>query len=176
MLTAVDVRKRRILGAVSVAFGVLLIVLAIMAMTGSLGATTKKQTSADTGTTAGQQSDGAAGQSGSDSSEPPPSESEAPQAEKLPLTVLNGSATPGLAAAAQAEFEAQQWPVAEVGNYTEQSPEQSTVYYPADDEAAKASAELLVSEFDQLVAAEAPENFNYTGLVVVLAGDWTPGQ
>ena len=174
MLTAVDVRKRRILGAVSVAFGVLLIVLAIMAMTGSLGAPSKKQAAAETGTTQGQQSEGA-GQSGSESSAPP-SESEAPQAEKLPLTVLNGSGTAGLAAAAQSAFEAQQWPVAEVGNYTEQSPEQSTVYYSADDEAAKASAELLVSEFDQLTAAEAPENFNYSGLVVVLAGDWTPGQ
>lgn len=171
MLTAVDVRKRRILGAVSVAFGVLLIVLAIMAMTGSLGATAKKPASADAAATQDQQQGG----SGSSDSGGASSGGEAPQAEKMPLTVLNGSGTPGLAAAAQAEFEAQQWEIAEVGNYTEQAPDQSTVYYPAGDDAAKASAELLVSDFDQLTAAEAPDNFNYEGLVVVLAGEWPAG-
>lgn len=185
MLTQVDVRRRRIGGAIAVLVGVLLIVLAVLAMTGRLGATDKSDGASDAAKSAGatsQSSDSSGSGESSESSESSGSSgseasgSDAPEDVKAPLTVLNGGAVGGLAAAGQAEFEAGGWEVAEIGNYVGEQPlEQSTVFYSSGDDQAKAAAEALAAQYTELAVEEAPADLGYDGVVVVLAGEWTPG-
>lgn len=161
----------------------MLVVLAVLALTGTLGATDKSDGASDAAKSAGAGSSASADPSASDESAEPdgsgtPSASDGSTAteDKAPLTVLNGGGAAGLAAAAQSEFEDGGWEVADVGNYTEQKLEQSTVFYPADDEDAQAAAQALAEQFPELTVDEAPSSLDYNGVVVVLTGDWTPGQ
>lgn len=167
MLTEAEVRRRRITGGIAALIGVLLIVLAVLAITGKLGAT-----DASTGASKEAVSAGATTVSGSASAG-----SSAPAADvKAPLTVLNASSTAGLAAKGKAAFEAEGWEVPTTANLAKNAPSQSTVYYPANDKEAKSAAEALVASFPKLTAAEAPSGLGYDGVVVVLTGDWVPGQ
>ncbi|WP_153505222.1 LytR C-terminal domain-containing protein [Cumulibacter manganitolerans] len=165
MLTAADVRRRRIGGAVAAVIGIVLIVLAVLALTGKLGATGPSKGASDAAQSAGATSGSASGSSGASK----------PADAKAPLTVLNASSTGGLAAKGKAAFEKEGWQVTQTGNLSgSDAPKSSTVYYPAGDEAAHAAAQDLVKAFPKLTAAEAPAGFKYSGVVVVMTGDWTP--
>lgn len=186
MLTEVDVRRRRIGGAIAVLIGVVLLVLAFLAFTGRLGATGKSDGASDEAKSAGAENSQSAdpSQSGeADQSADPSgsgstgsSGSEAPDDLKSPLTVLNAGTVGGLAAAGQTEFQAGGWEVAEIGNYVSDAElEQSTVFYSSGDEELQASAEALAEQFPELAVEEAPDDLGFDGVVVVLTGDWIPG-
>ncbi|WP_106849934.1 LytR C-terminal domain-containing protein [Blastococcus sp. Marseille-P5729] len=166
MLTRPDVRRRRIIGALAIAVGATLLVLALLAITGVLGAVDGAKSASDEAVSAGASSSSG----GSEEADSPPSD------EKAPLTVLNGSDTSGLAGQGRDAFEAEGWTVEEVGNLSDaEPPAQSTVYYPAGDDAAKAAAESLADQFSELTVQQAPDGFPYDGVVVVLTGEWEPG-
>ena len=88
MLTEVDVRRRRLGGAVAAVVGVTLIVLAILALTGRLGAVDASRSGSEVAASASAAASG----------------STAPAA-KVPLTVLNGGGPTGLASKGKAAFE-----------------------------------------------------------------------
>ncbi|PRZ36608.1 LytR cell envelope-related transcriptional attenuator [Antricoccus suffuscus] len=184
MLSPVQVRRRRIIGAVASLVGVLLVVLAIMGMTGQLGAGGKTTAAnPNLGTTSGSQTSGAsnsASQSASSDSASPSSgaagDSSANKPDlKAPLTVLNGGGTAGLAGRARDAFAAKGWEVSEVGNYTGKKLPGSTIYYPADNPDAKQAATNLQSQFPKLTGLEqSPADLKFSGVVVILTGDWDP--
>lgn len=162
--------------------GIVLIALAFMAFTGRLGATDKSDGASDeaksAGATSSQSAQSSATEGASESSAAPESsatQSTAPAEAKAPLTVLNAGGIAGLAAAGQAEFQAAGWEVAEIGNFLGAELERSTVFYPEGDEQAKAAAEALAEQYPELVAEPAPSDLGHDGVVVVLAGEWTPG-
>lgn len=190
MLSPVQVRRRRIVGAVASLAGVLLVVLAIMGMTGRLGAG-GRSTAADpsfgsTGAakssaskSAGQStdssgasdsaapSDGAANDSSSSASSNPDLKSS--------LTVLNDGGPGGLAGRGRDAFVAKSWEVSEVGNYTGKKLSASTIFYPADNPDAEQAAKNLQSQFPKLTGLEqSPADLKVSGVVVVLTGDWDP--
>lgn len=168
MLTQPDVRRRRIIGALAVAAGGLLLVLALLAITGVLGAVDGAKSASNEAVSAG-----AAASSSGDSAGGESNGSDA----KAPLTVLNASGTPGLAGQGRDAFEAAGWSVDQVDNMADgDPPEKSTVYYPEGDEEAQAAAENLAGQFSELAVEQAPDGFAYDGVVVVLTGDWEPGQ
>lgn len=170
MLTEADVRRRRLGGAVAAVVGALLLVLAVLAMTGKLGAVDASKGASDAAKSAGATSNATpSGDSGQSSSDGGQSDL------KAPLTVLNASATTGLAHKAQTAFEGKGWEITSTGNLTGADvPDKSTVYYPAGDENAHVAAQNLVKDFPELVADEAPDGFEHDGVVVVLTGDWDP--
>ncbi len=155
-------------------FGVLLIVLAILGMTGRLGAG-GSTTAADPslGPTGVSQSAGAASSAGQ-SSDSSSSTSENPDL-KSPLKVLNGGGSAGLATRARDAFVAKSWDVSEVGNYTGKKLSASTIFYPADNPDAEQAAKNLQSQFPKLTGLEqSPADLKVSGVVVVLTGDWDP--
>lgn len=173
MLTRPDVRRRRIIGASAIVLGAVLLVLALLAITGILGAVDGAKDASDEAVSAGATS--SASQE-SDDSESSGSQEPVPDV-KAPLTVLNASDIAGLAGNARDAFEAEGWTVQEVGNLADAGGlEQSTVYYPDGDQDAQAAAENLASQFSELAAEPAPDGLGYSGVVVVLTGDWEPGQ
>ena len=188
MLSPVQVRRRRIVGAVASLVGVLLVVLAIMGMTGRLGAGGDTKTADPSfGSTGASQSSGASSSaskpSGSSDSASPSdgaasdSSSSAPENPDLksPLTVLNGGGSAGLASRGRDAFTAKSWEVSEVGNYTGATLAASTIFYPADNPDAELAAKNLQSQFPKLTGLEqAPADLNFGGVVVVLTGDWDP--
>lgn len=172
MLTAAEVRRRRIGGGVAAILGAVLIVLAVLAWTGTLGATDPSKGASDAAQSAGATSNAAS--SGSASSSDAAGSSSSANA-KATLTVLNAGGPAGLAAKGKQAFESEGWTVTKTANLTgSDAPESSTVYYPAGDEEAHVAAQSLVKAFPKLTAAESPDGFAYDGVVVVLTGDWTP--
>ena len=163
MLTEADVRRRRVGGAAAIVVGIALLVLAGLAITGKLGAITAAKPPESAGaTSSGAPGSGEASESANTTA---------------PLIVLNASAAGGLAGKGKTAFEANGWKVTQTGNLTgDDVPKASTVYYPADDEEAHVAAQSLVKQFPKLVAQKAPDGFAYQGVVVVLTGDWTPGE
>ncbi|MFV0533035.1 MAG: LytR C-terminal domain-containing protein [Cumulibacter sp.] len=199
MLTQTDVQRRRIGGAIAIVIGAVLVVLAFMAFTGRLGATDASKGASDEARSAGADSSqsadpsedtedsGAAGSSDAQPSEDADSSegvdpsddadpSEPPAEVKAPLVVLNGGGTDGLAATGQTEFINGGWEVTGVDNYFGTPLTQSTVFYSSGDDQAQAAAEALAEQYSQLAVAEMPPDLGYTGVVVVLTGDWAPGQ
>lgn len=191
MLTQDDVRRRRLGGALAVLVGAVLLVLAVMAFTGRLGATDRDATASDEAISAGAQTSASESpddeQPGGDDqdgdtepTEPAATETDEPDEPaapvQAPLVVLNGGGIAGLAAQGEQAFQDAGWEVTEIGNYVGAALPQSTVFYPADDADAQAAAENLAEEFTDLVAEQAPLGLGYDGLVVVLTGDWLPGE
>ena len=98
---------------------------------------------------------------------------------RAPITVLNATSTNGLAAKAAASFGAAGWETPGVGGYTANDVAASTVFFTEGDETQRQAAVQLVDAFPQLQGPavrffELPADVTAPGLVVVLAGDWTP--
>jgi hypothetical protein len=98
---------------------------------------------------------------------------------RVPVTVLNATATNGLAAKAAAAFGAGGWETPGVGGYTGTDVAASTVFFTEGDETQRQAAVQLVDAFPQLQGPtprffELPADVTAPGLVVVLAGDWQP--
>ena len=173
MLTPVQVRRRRILGVAAAFLGVLLVVLAVLGMTGRLGAGSDTKTASPN--LAGGSSSKSAGGSSSASPEPSSSAPAENTELKLPLTVLNGGGISGLAGRARDAFVAKGWEVSETSNYTGTKLDASVIYYPANNPDAQQAGKNLQSQFPKLTELkEAPANLSFGGVVVVLAGDWDP--
>lgn len=184
MLSPVQVRRRRIIGAVASLVGVLLVVLAVMGMTGRLGA--------GGGTKAAAPSFGSTGASGSTNKPSGSSDSASPSGDagsassgstsenpdlKSPLTVLNNGGGAGLASHGRDAFTAKSWTVSEVGNYTGKKLSASTIFYPADNPKDEQAAKNLQSQFPKLTELkQAPADLKFGGVVVVLTGDWDPAK
>jgi len=163
--------------------GVLLVVLAIMGMTGRLGATGSSKAAGPE--VAGASTSVSAPETGG-SAQPSTSPSESADASspattsantdlKAPLTVLNGGGSNGLAGRGRDAFVAQGWEVSEVGNYTGSQLSASTIFYPADNADAEQAAKNLQSQFPKITKLEqAPADLNFGGVVVILTGDWDP--
>lgn len=183
VVSAVQLRRRRVLGGVSVVVGLALITVAIFAYLGKLGASSPDAVAArsDAATTTGQAS-GSGTATGSASKSASTAASSAPPAEatvdpniKAPLTVVNASAAGGLAARGRDAFVGAGWEVAEIGNYTAEL-KTTTVFYPDGDVNAQAAATNLQKQFPKITKLEvSPPTFPYTGVVVVMTGDWDPG-
>ena len=171
--------------------GVLLVVLAIMGMTGRLGAgggssatgpdlgapsqgSSTAQSAAGSGADSGAPSGSSATSGESDASPSSATPSENPDL-KAPLTVLNGGGSTGLAGRARDAFVAKGWKVSEIGNYTGSKIAASTIYYPADDPDAQQAAKNLQSQFPDISKVEqTPSDLKFDGVVVILTGDWDP--
>lgn len=166
--------RDRVLGALAAVVGVALVVLAVFAMTGSLGS---KAEPTDSGA-AGQESEPAPNPSATE--EPPPATSAAPPSTqeldpnaKAPLTVLNASSVSGLAAGAAATYEQAGWIVNEVGTLSEGNVQVTTVYYTEGSAEEEAAATALQAQFPQIQqVAVRPSSIDFQGVVVVLTGDY----
>ena len=159
MVSHAQLRRRRVYGAISVVLGLLLVTLGVFAYLGKLGASSPDAVA----------SRGAA--NGTAATTAPSVDPDI----KAPLTVVNASSSAGLAARGRDAFEGAGWEVAEIGNYTAQV-SASVIYYPADNPTAKAAAINLQLAFPKITKlAVSPATFPYTGVVVVMTGDWDPG-
>lgn len=107
---------------------------------------------------------------------PAPSEtpSETPEPEAtvdmaLPVTVLNGTRTEGLAGQASAALSEAGYNVVATDNFRQGTPPPTTVYYAADD--ATATAEAIAEE---LGGAAEQDTERGEGITVILGEDYTP--
>jgi hypothetical protein len=106
---------------------------------------------------------------------PTPTETAEPEPtadQSVPVTVLNGTASKGLAGRAAARLTAAGWTVPTTDNYRgTQKPSTTTVYYPSEQLAptAAAVAEALGGATTQVSTA-----FGADGVTVVLAADYQP--
>lgn len=102
-----------------------------------------------------------------DSAQPMPSGSETVIGERLPVIVLNGTETAGLAKKVGDNLNFEDWVIQEVGNWTGPAIDQTTVYYPAGAEGI--AQELAASQFVKGVIAPADAAFDQSVLTIVLA-------
>lgn len=184
MLTAVQLRRRKLFGALAAIVGVVLIGFGIAGLTGNLGSGSTKASetpaiTAPSSAASGAATDSNSTASGSAASESSASDSAAASSStevvKLPVTVLNAGGASGLAGRIRDALKTKGWTTAEIGNFTGSKPAQSTIYYPANNPDAQASAEALKSDFPKLTQVEqAPSSLKYTGIVLVVTGDWDP--
>lgn len=169
--------RDRIFGALAAVVGVALVVLAVFAMTGSLGSKAEPTDAGAAGQN--QPSDPAAEPTeeappASDpAAEPPPATQELDPNAKAPLTVLNASSVGGLAGDVAATYEAAGWLVNEVGNLPEGNVQVTTVYYTEGNVEEQAAATALQTQFPQIQqVAVRPATISFQGVVVVLTGDY----
>ncbi|MEO6957969.1 MAG: LytR C-terminal domain-containing protein [Antricoccus sp.] len=186
MLTVVQIRRRKLYGALAAIAGVLLIGFGVAGLTGNLGGTSAKSKVTSAGTVparsaspSAQSSGPAASVSNSSATKSATSKSSSPSsaaaAVKLPVTVLNAGGASGLAGRIRDALQTKGWTVAEVGNLTTAPVSVSTIYYPADNSDAQAAAAALKSDFPKLTqVAQTPSSLKYDGLVIVATGDWDP--
>jgi hypothetical protein len=158
----------------AVALGLALIILAVLSLTGTLGSGTRAAT--DPGPTGGASQ--ASGSGPASSGAASQSASSAPNSAAMaPLTVLNNSTITGLAGRAKDAFTAKGWTVSETGNVETTSATVSTVYYTEGNAQEQAAAKNLQSQFPQLTQVQPrPADIAFTGVVVVLTGDWDPAN
>jgi hypothetical protein len=105
-------------------------------------------------------------------SSPPPTtttEPPAPVDRSVPVTVLNGTRTGGLAAGATQRLRDAGWTVPVADNYRGGDTPPTTVFYPSPELAATAQA---VAE--DLGGAQAQQSDQFDGLTVVLGEDYQP--
>lgn len=165
----------RVLGGVAALAGIVLIILAVLAMTGMLGSGSGGDPSDASG------GDGAGGTSASatdDSSSSASSSADAtddtpvdPDA-RAPLTVLNNTASQGLAAQAADTFASAGWEIANVDSIADNSVTETTVFYTDGSDEEEAAAKALQAAFPQITAVQPrPDSIPFTGVVVLLMSD-----
>jgi hypothetical protein len=94
---------------------------------------------------------------------------------KLPLVVMNQTSTTGLAASAEARFEAKGWTVTHIGTMTNDVTS-TTAYYDPTVAGSQAAAEALQAQFSFIKRVQPRFAELYAGpVVVVLTWDYTSG-
>lgn len=186
MLTAVQIRRRKLYGALAAIAGVVLIGFGVAGLTGNLGGTSAQSSEtpavtapAGSASASGQSSGPAASDSNSPAAKSATSDSASASSSasvvKLPVTVLNAGGAAGLAGRIRDALQTKGWTVAEIGNLSSAPASVSTIYYPANNPDAQAAAEALKSDFPKLTEVkQTPSTLKYAGLVVVVTGDWDP--
>lgn len=119
---------------------------------------------------AGEPTDAATAPPAESATEPPP-EPEPTVEMSVPVTVLNGTTTKGLAAGAAEQLGGAGWTVAATGNYRDGPPPPTTVYYATEDLAA--TAEAVAGDLGG-AATQLSEAFGADGITVVLGDDYRP--
>lgn len=171
VLTHAQLTRRRTFGALSLLLGVVLIVVAVLSMLGKLGSSSPSASSGDGSVPSPVSTSGSAAATTSAAPTTPALDPNA----KAPVTVVNASGTAGLAGRVRDVIVKGGWQVADIGNYTGEVGQTSSIYYPADDQNAVAAATNLQKQFPKLTQlTPTPAGFPFTGVVVVLAGDWDP--
>ncbi|RBY76854.1 hypothetical protein DQ238_16495 [Geodermatophilus sp. TF02-6] len=108
----------------------------------------------------------------------PPVDAAAATPVRVPVTVLNATGVPGLAAAIVAQLGTQGWQSPGVGQYQGGDVAVTTVYYAEGDETQRQAALQLMEQFPQITGPgvrffDVPDVAE-PGLVVVATGEWRP--
>jgi hypothetical protein len=98
---------------------------------------------------------------------------------RVPVTVLNATDVPGLAARISSAIGAEKWETVDPGGYPNGDVAATTVFFAKGDEEQRQAALQLTEQFPQIEGPaerffEVPSTIDAPGLVVVAAGDWTP--